>query len=77
MGTTPPFVEIPVEIPAAFGKWKFAVRAVNGEGTVQGEALEEIEAVVSAEEPAPLRSLSLAGYDSETDQVTFNFEKTE
>jgi len=77
VGTATPFVEIPVEIPAGFGTWKFAVQAVNSEGVVQGEALAEIAAVVSATEPPPLRSFGLSSYDSETDQVVFNFTETE
>ena len=79
-GVTPfcngsPFVEIPVSVPAGFGAWKFAVQSVDRNGNPQSGELKEISAVVSGTEPAPLRSFSFAGHDSETDRVTFDFVK--
>jgi len=61
-----------VEVPAAFGNWKFAAAAVDRFGTVQAGSLQEVEAVVSATDPAPLQRIDLADYDGETDVVTFD-----
>ena len=71
-GTTPPYLEVVVEVPAAFGNWKFAAAAVDRFGTVQAGSLQEVEAVVSATDPAPLQRIDLADYDGETDVVTFD-----
>lgn len=75
VGTTPAVIEVTVDLPAAFGKWKFAAKAIDRHGNVQSGDLEVIEAVVSGTEPPPLEAFSYNGYDSETDQVSFDFSK--
>ncbi len=74
-GNPEPFMEVTVEVPAAFGAWKFGVEVVDRFGTVQSGGLQEIVAVVSGTDPAPVSAFAVAGYDSQTDQVTFGFEK--
>lgn len=75
VGTSPPFVVIPVQVPAAFGAWKFGVEAVDANGNVQGGGLAEVTAMVSGTEPPPLKSLSLVGYDATKDQLTLSFTR--
>ena len=75
-GTAPPLVKIPVQVPAAFGTWKFAVRVVDQAGNPQSAALEVITAVVSGTEPPPLASFTFDSYDAETDQVIFAFTRS-
>ncbi len=76
VGRTPTYVPVAVDVPAAFGKWKFGVRVVDADGNVQGGGLQEIELVVSGTEPAPLTSFAFASYDSESDQVTFDIVRS-
>lgn len=73
VGRTPPVIDITVHVPPAFGTWKFAVQAIDRDGNVQTDALQEIAAVVSGTEPAPPKSFAMASYDSGSDQVTFDF----
>ena len=76
-GSAPPFVEVPVNVPAAFGQWKFAVKAVDGAGNAQSAGLNEIEAVVSGTEPPPVKSFALHSIHLITGQATFDFTLTE
>ena len=68
-----PFVLVGVDVPAAFGKWKFAVEAVDRFGNTQSGGVQEIEAMVSGTEPPPLKSFAVNGYDDPTDRLTFDF----
>lgn len=68
-------IDVPVEVPAAFGKWKFVVQAIDRHGNAQSGALTEIEGVVSGTDPAPLSEFALFGYDAGTDQATFSFTR--
>lgn len=75
VGTAPSYVEIPVSVPAAFGAWKFAVRAVDGQGNVQSEEAVESTVLVSGTEPPPLRTFALDSYDAIKDRLTFWFSR--
>lgn len=75
VGEAPDSVEVTVDLPAAFGAWKFAARAIDRLGNVQSGGLTPITKVVSATEPAPLKSFAFASYDGVTDRVTFAFER--
>ena len=74
-GRTPATMTVKVEVPADFGMYKFAATVVDRFGTVQEGSLQEIETIVSGAEPAPLKSFARAGYDGQTDIVTFDFER--
>lgn len=65
-------VVIPVQIPQAYGSWKFAAQAVDGAGNLQG-ALSEFTQFVSGEDPPVLASFAFSSYDSGSDKVTFTF----
>ena len=71
-GESEPYVEVTVNLPAAFGKWKFAVEAIDGEGNVQSDPLTEVAQIVSATEPPTVRGFAFGSYASITDQVTFS-----
>ena len=73
-GTPGPFVELTVDVDAAHGKWKFAVKAVDRDGTVQGGALQETSVVVSGTDPPPLARFAFNGYDGVNDQAIFDIE---
>ncbi len=72
-GTAPPFMSIEVDVEAGFGQWKFAVEAVDRDGTVQAGAKAELQAMVSGTEPSPLKSFDFNNHNGGTDQVTFDF----
>lgn len=74
-GNPTPFVEVTVDVAAAFGAWKFGVKAVDRFGNVQAGGAEEVTRVVSGTDPPPLKSFAVNGYDSQVDQVTFDFVK--
>lgn len=73
LGTTPPFIDVTVDVPPAFGVWKFAAQVLDRDGNPQSGPLQEISAVVSGTQPAALKSFSLFGYDAGADQVIFDF----
>lgn len=73
-GSSQPYARVTVNVPAAYGLWKFAVQAVDAEGNAQAGALIELERVVSGTEPEPLRRFVLSSYDSENDRFTFGVE---
>jgi len=75
VGQDPETVDVSVELPAAFGPWKFAAQSIDRYGNVQSEALAAITKVVSATEPAGLSGLTFSSYDGGTDRVTFAFER--
>ena len=75
VGRTPPFVDLIVDVPAEFGTWKFAVGAVDRDGTVQSGGLQETSLVVSGTDPPPLASFAFDSYDGGNDQVTFDIEQ--
>ncbi len=73
VGTAPPFVTVVVDVPAAFGAWKFAVQAIGADGVVQSAALVETTIVVSGTDPDPLDSLTINGFDQPSSVLTFDF----
>lgn len=73
LGDDEPYITVTAYVPDAFGTWKFAAGAVDEAGNVQGDALEEIEAFVSGEDPPALTVFAFAGYDDDTDKATFSF----
>lgn len=75
VGNAEPFVALTVNVPAAFGQWKFAVRVVDAFQNVQAGGEQEIEAIVSGTDPMPLRRLDFDSYDGGSDQVTFNLTR--
>ena len=75
VGNAEPFVALTVNVPAAFGQWKFAVRVVDAFQNVQAGGAQEISAIVSGTDPSPLRRLEYAGYDNVNDQVTFTLTR--
>lgn len=74
VGTTPDCIDLEVDVPAAFGPWKFGVRAVDAEGTVQAGGIQEISLVVSGTEPDPPTAFAFNNHDSGSDQVTFDLD---
>lgn len=73
VGTTPSVIDVPVDVPPAYGTWKFAAQVVDVHDNVQAEAPAEISAVVSGTEPPPVATLLLIIYSPGTDQATFAF----
>lgn len=71
-GGTTKHVVVPVEIPQAYGTWKFAAQTIDGAGNEQG-ALTEFSRFVSGENPPPLASFVYTSYDSGSDKLTFTF----
>jgi len=75
VGKSPAVLQVPVEIPAAFGNWKFAVKVVDRLGVVQTAAAAELQVVVSGTEPPPLSAFAFDSYDQGADVLTFSFIK--
>lgn len=73
LGEDEPYVTVTVYVDDAFGVWKFAAQAVDEAGNVQGDALEEIEALVSGEDPPALIAFTFSEYDDVNDQAKFAF----
>lgn len=73
LGGSEPNIIVTVYVADAFGVWKFAAGAVDEAGNVQGDALDEIEALVSGEDPPALTAFAFSGYDDGTDKATFSF----
>lgn len=71
-GETVRVVIVAVDIPQAYGNWKFAAEAVDGAGNVQG-ALVEFTQFVSGEDPPPLASFAFSSYNGGSDKVLFSF----
>lgn len=69
-GGGPAYAVIEVQIPQAFGDWKFSAEAIDGAGNVQG-ALSEFTQRVSGEDPLPLTSFSFSSFNIGTDTATF------
>jgi hypothetical protein len=67
--------EIDVNVPAGFGRLKFAVEVADAYGNVQAGAAQEVTVLVSGTEPSPLRSFTFGSYDAPSDQVTFSFAR--
>lgn len=79
-GTTPHggtlvAVEVAVEVPPAFGVWKFAAQVVDGFGNVQAGGPLELAVLVSGTQPAPPAAFGFVSYDAPSDRVTFGFSK--
>lgn len=72
VGRTPLFVDLTVDVDAAHGTWKFAVGAVDRDGSVQSGGLQETSLVVSGTDPPPLNKFELNSYDGGSDQVIFD-----
>ena len=72
LGRSKPFVRLTVNVPAVFGKWKFAVEAIDAEGNVQSDPITEVARILSAAEPPTIKSFAFGSYDGGTDQVTFS-----
>lgn len=73
LGGSEPYVTITVYVDDAFGVWKFAAQAVDEAGNIQGDALEEIEALVSGEDPPALLAFTFSEYDDVNDKAQFAF----
>lgn len=72
LGTAPPLLDVAVDAPPVFGTWKFSARCVDRYGNVQAASLAEATVCLSATDPTPVATFTLAGYDAGTDVVTFN-----
>lgn len=70
-GEDPWMVIVEIQIPQAFGNWKFSAQVIDGAGNPQG-ALTEFTQFVSGEDPPQLASFNFASFNSGTDKVTFN-----
>lgn len=64
------YAEVMVKVAEGFGVYTFGAKAVIA-GNVQAGDPVEFEHLVSGENPPPV-TLAYAGYDSETDQVSFD-----
>ena len=71
-GEAPHLITIDLPLGAAYGNWKFSVRAFDFQGNAQGTAPVELTAVVSSRRPNPVARLTFASYDAPTDVLTFN-----
>ena len=74
-GTSSPYVLVTVNVPAAFGAWKFAVESLDAEGNAQGAALVELQRIVSGTEPVQLQSFGVSSYDSQNDVLTLTLSR--
>jgi len=73
LGGSEPYAIVTVYVPDACATWKFAAEAVDEAGNPQGDALEEMEALVSGEEPPPLLAFAFSAYDDVNDKAKFSF----
>jgi hypothetical protein len=73
LGTAPVYLAVNVEVPAAFGKWKFAARITDRFGVVQGGALQTFESMVSGIEPPALEALTFQSVSG--GQAIFGFTR--
>ena len=72
-GGSEPYVTVTVYVDDAFGVWKFAAKSVDKAGNLQEDALEEIDALVSGEEPPALTAFTFSEHDDVNDKAKFAF----
>lgn len=73
LGGSEPHVTVTVYVDDAFGVWIFAAGSVDEAGNLQEDALEEIEALVSGEEPPALTAFTFSEHDDVNDKAKFAF----
>ena len=71
-GTSPPTIDLVVDVPAAFGLWTFAAVMTDAMGNPQSGAGVTAQVMVSGTDPGPPTLFAFNAFDAGNDVVTFD-----